>query len=258
MINAEIEPRRDLITLPRRGVKIIAPEHTQNVMALARKHKEEGTRFTDDEKANLWPDAEKARLWLMKRCGVLAKRYPNPSDGEKFMEHVDYQRREELLGIAQNLTAEIVISWRTISNKDIAVVLFGSVAKGLVKRTDHPDPSNLDLVVMGDISKEEKERLLDIIRPKRREAQRWILQKIPFINSHEDNPGNAGVFVQNLEKVRKDNYADARNYITSGAIALYDPSGIWAQVESEALSDTVEKINNKRKLLRKSNALLKC
>lgn len=247
MRNIESESGQYLITLPRRGIRVVAPEHTQRVMELARRHKEERTRFTPEEKNELWPETEKARIWIMKNCGTLAKRYPKPQDGEKFMESVDYQRRDELMLKARDLTEEIVSSWQTINpDTPIAVVLFGSVAKGLVKHTQDPDPSNIDLAVIGDISEEERERLMDEIRPHRKNVQEWILQKVPFINSAENNPGNAGVMVQHVDKLRKDRYEPTRNYIASGAIPLYDPAGVWAMLENEALLSASETMNHKK------------
>ncbi len=252
MRNLELET--NLITIPKRGLRVIAPEHTQRVMELARKHKKEGTRFTEEEKEELWPETEKARLYLMKQCGILAKRYPKPQDGEKFMESVDYQRREELLEKAKHLSTDIVSAWQQINpEKPIAVILFGSVAKGLVKHTDNSDPSNIDIAVIGDITSEEREKLMDEIRPHRKSVQEWILERVPFINSSERNPGNAGVMVQNTKKLTKDGFEPTKNYITSGAIVLHDPEGIWKNLENQALNSTYEKMNrnNRRNLPKK-------
>lgn len=251
MRNLESEPNY-LITLPRRGLKVIAPEHTRRVMELARQHKAQGTRFTDEEKASLWPDEEKARLYLMKQCGTLKRRYPQATEGKKFMESVDYESRRELIEKARSLSLDIVASWEKVNpDKQIAIVLFGSVAKGLVKHSQNPDPSNIDLAVIGDIDKDEKEKLLDEIRPHRRSVQEWILGRVPFLNSEERNPGNAGVIVQNLDVVAKDNFEPAKNYITSGAIPLHDPAGIWQQVEEKALKTAVEKMQKQRRLPKK-------
>lgn len=248
MRNLESEPNY-LITLPKRGLRVIAPKHTQRVMALARRHKEESSRFSAEEKETLWPETEKTRLRLIKQCGILAKRYPNPKDGKKFMETVDYQRREELLTKAKDLSTDIVSAWQDINpDKPIAIILFGSVAKGLVKHGENPDPSNIDIAVIGDITQSERERLMDEIRPHRKSVQGWILERVPFVNSSERNPGNAGVMVQNTEKLTKDNYEPTRNYIASGAITLYDPQGIWSDLENQALNHVYGKTNNKNKL----------
>ena len=255
MINIESKPEQRLITLPKRGLRIVAPEHTQRVMELARRHKEEGTRFTPEEKQELWPDTEKARIWLIQQCGTLAKRYPNPEDGERFMESVDYQRRNELMQKAQALSDDIVYSWQTINpDKPIAVILFGSVAKGLVKHTQNPDPSNIDLAVIGDISQDEREKLMDEIRPNRKSVQEWILERVPFVNSTEENPGNAGVIIQHTDKLTKDRHEPTRNYIASGAIALHDPERIWSNLETEALFIASE-IKNKKKRIPKKGIL---
>jgi len=231
------------ITLPRFGVKVIAPEHTARVMALAQKHKAEGTRFTQGEKANLWPVEEKVRLAIMKNCAILAKRYPTREAGERYMQDVDFARREELLAQAGQLTAHIVEKWREINpSEDIAVLLFGSVAKGLVKRPDHPDPSNIDLAVIGHISDEQRDQLLTSIRPERDRLREEILAKVPRLDSQERNPGNAGVMVQDLSKLTNGEYYGARNYIASGTIPLYDPEGMWRQVEREALAFSLQTI----------------
>jgi hypothetical protein len=142
-----------LITLPRRGLQIIPPAHTEQVMRLARRHKAEGTRFTPAEKIDLWPSSEKTRLRMIKNCKILEKRHPVPEDGKKYMESVDYSQREVLFGYAQELAETIIASWEGIEpQKPIAVLLYGSVAKGLVKGIESLDPSNIDMAVIGDIS----------------------------------------------------------------------------------------------------------
>lgn len=249
MKNLELQPNY-LITLPKRGVKVIAPEHTQAVMARAKANKLNGTTFTDEEKQKLWPEEEKARLKIMTNCGTLKRRYPQKEDGETFMKDIDYQRRDELLDRACDLTVEVVSSWEKLKPETpIAVILFGSVAKGLVKREDHPDPSNIDIAVIGEITKEERNSLLDAIRPKRIEIQNEILAKVPSIDSAERNPGNAGVIVQDMEKLTKENYSQTKNYIASGAVALYDPSGLWQKLEIDALKHEAEKAKGKKKKL---------
>ncbi len=235
------------ITLPRFGVRVIAPEHTARVMALARQHKAEGTRFTDEEKANLWPVEEKVRLAIMKNCAILAKRYPTKEAGRAYMLDVDYDRREQLLTQAGKLTTHIVEKWREIDpTQEVAVLLFGSVAKGLVKRPDHPDPSNIDLAVIGNISDEQRDQLLTSIRPERDRLRDEILAGVPVLDSSERNPGNAGVMVQHVSKLTNGSYYGARNYIASGAIPLHDPTGIWRGIEREALAFSVENATDPR------------
>jgi predicted nucleotidyltransferase len=225
-----------LITLPKRGLRVQAPAYVRRVMEVARKHKERGERFTDEEKQSLWPDAEKARLRIMTNCSILRKRYPTREEGERFMHDVDYDQREFLLGQAGDLTLGIVESWQQIApDKPIAVVLYGSVAKGLVKRPDHPDPSNIDLTVIGDISPEQRLELMDSIRSRREKVRERILARVPKVDSREHNPGNAGVMVQHTDRLLNGGFYGARNYIASGAFALHDPKGIWKSIESEAI-----------------------
>lgn len=231
-----------LITLPRLGLRVIAPRHVQAVMERAKRNKESGQRFSPEEKQSLWPITEKARLNIMANCAILRRRYPTRVAGEEFMQNVDYERREELLQAARHLTEGIVGAWKQIDPKeDIAVLLFGSVAKGLVKREDHPDPSNVDLAVIGNIRPDQRVLLLDAIRPERERIREEILARVPVLHSKERNPGNAGVMVQHTDKLRNGEYYGARNYIASGAFALYDPTNIWGQMEQEALAFTVAK-----------------
>lgn len=237
-----------LISLPKRGLRVIPPAETEANMRLARLRQ----RVT-------WSLEEKARLKQLIGCSILEKRYPTREDGEKFMrDEVDYNRREELLRMAHELTSHIIASWDIINpDKDIAVILFGSVAKGLVKKADHPDPSNIDLAVIGDISNEERVELYDRIRSKRKDIQRRIIKNNPNISpevkqraienqyvDRKENLGNAGVFIQTPEKVKKNDYSAAMIYIRSNAHALYDPSGIWHRIENE----TLEFLGGRKKL----------
>lgn len=233
-----------LMSVPKRGIQIIPPEHVRRVMAMAKQHTLEGTRWSDEEKSTLWPQKERARIRAITSCKILRQRYPKLLDGQRFMESVDYERRDQLLGYAKELTEEIVSSWQTInSDEPIAVVLFGSVAKGLVKNCRDGDPSNIDLAVIGKIKDHEKDELFDAIRNKRKEIQERILSSCNEIDSPESNPGNAGVFIQDVSKIEKGKYGDARNYISSGAIALHDPSGIWERIEDRALQIAAEKFH---------------
>lgn len=220
-----------LITLPRRGLKIIPPPETQENMRLARS----GQKV-------FWTPEEKTRLRELISCTILEKRYPTKEDGQKFMaQDVDYGRREELLSMALELTNCIVSSWQTINpQKDIAIILFGSIAKGLVKKPTHPNPSNVDLAVIGDFTPEERDRLFDGIRCKRGEIQQKIISGNPNIDPSERNPGNAGVFIQTPNKLSNNDFSATRIYVRSNAQALYDPAGIWKNIEKKALAHFAE------------------
>ncbi len=213
-----------LITLPRRGLRIIPPRETMENMVLAR----------SGNHVNPWSERERARLALIKRDTIMRKRFPDPSHGQDLMREVSYSRREELLSMAQELSDKVVAEWRELHpDRAIAVILFGSVAKGLVRNRQHQDPSNIDIAVLGNFSNEERTELLDAIRPARQEIRSRVLETCP-----EDVPegaGNAGVFVQDIDKVINNKFAGAKEYISANAVALYDPAGIWGAIESAAL-----------------------
>jgi hypothetical protein len=215
-----------LISLPRRGVRVIPPRQTMDNMRLAR----EGFSITP------WSEGEKARLALIKKDPIMAKRYPDPNSGQALMAEVCYERREELLLLAKDLTGVIVSEWGKISSdKDIAVVLFGSVARGLVRSREHPDPSNIDMSIIGNFSEEERLMLLDAIRPARQEIRLKII-KTCVGQEFSGISGNAGVYVQNVDKLINNKFACAKEYISSNAFSLHDPSGIWKMVEESALN----------------------
>lgn len=225
-----------LISLPKRGIRVIPPQETRDNMQRARLGE-----------VVSWSQDEKIRLRQIINCGILAKRYPTAADGKRFMEEVDYAWRAQLENMAEELTCGIVLKWHQINQKkDIAVVLFGSVAKGLVRKPDHPDPSNIDLAVIGNFSPEERADLFDAIRPMRRDVQKRIISKCPKVETCDTNPGNAGIFIQDADKLSKDHYEPALRYIASNAYALYDPGGIWKQIEKEAISSATAKQNKRR------------
>ncbi|HVZ58204.1 MAG TPA: nucleotidyltransferase domain-containing protein, partial [Patescibacteria group bacterium] len=166
----------------------------------------------------------------------------------EFMGEINFERRDQLLAIAHDASNKIVEEWKDINpNKEIAVLLFGSVAKGLVKRPEHKDPSNIDLAVIGDFSPEESEALFDAIRPYRADVQDMILQDCDEIESEDHNPGNLGVLVQNTEKMSNGHFSGAINHISAGAFALYDPSNMWNAIEEHTLTEMAKEQKTKRK-----------
>ena len=197
--------------------------------------------------ARLSPEQLTAKMELVSLAGTLKSRFPDPQSGEGFMTQVDPDRGETLKGYATELTEEIVSSWQNIApEKPIAVVLFGSVARGLVKSQMHTDPSNIDLSVMGDINEEEREKLFDLIRPQRVSTQEKILKDCPDVQTGELNPGNAGVHIQHVDKLRKNGFHSTLYwYIASSAQALHDPDNVWGQLESDALDYYIK--NKRRK-----------
>lgn len=191
---------------------------------------------------------EGERLRVIIEDGNLKKRYPTVEDGLDFMKKVDYLKRDEMFGYAVDMSKHIVEKWREINSEiPVAVILFGSVAKGLVKSAENPDPSNIDLAVIGTISDSERERLYDSIRERRGEIQQNILSSHSEIDSPEDNPGNVGVIIQDTHKVINGNFTAAINYIASCATPLHDDAGIWQAIEDEALERSYEKTKHKKK-----------
>ncbi|GEM_PF-3430078 len=177
------------------------------------------------------PSEEGRRLHIINQDPILKRRFPKNS-GIIYMDYVDFGWREELykkaIGMTNKIVEESTLIGKVAKNKngkeiaEIAVILFGSVAKGLVRTKNHPDPSNIDLAVIGNFNKEEREELFNRIRRSRESIGIEI-------------GNNAGVTIQCPEKLIKDNYSSALAYIGSSARALYDPMEIWKNIEWEAL-----------------------
>jgi predicted nucleotidyltransferase len=183
-----------------------------------------------------WSSRERARLHLITRDPMLKKRYATASQGVELMGKVCYERREQLLSLAKDLTGTVVREWNKISqDKNIAVVLFGSVARGLVRNPSHADPSNIDMSIMGSITGEERAMLMDAIRPARLQVRSVILAAYGGEENFPPSTGNAGIFVQDVDKLINNKYACAKEYISSNATVLYDPAGIWTAIEAAAL-----------------------
>lgn len=207
------------VWLPDRGIEMLLPP-----------------RYSPISEAE--PTREKnERLLQISNDGPLRKRYPSPEAGLKFMQTVDFDRRNYLLRLAQSATEKIVDEWKKINSEtEIAVIVFGSVAKGLVKKNDDPDPSNIDMSVIGNISDSDRDKLYDAIRPYRKSVQEDILGTSGEVNSPEKNPGNLGICIQHTDKLTNGHFSAMAGYIGSGAFPIYDPSNIWGDLEKNALS----------------------
>lgn len=188
------------------------------------------------------PEMASEFLGVITRDSILKKRYPKPTDGENFMKSVDYNRRDELLALAQGLCKQIVETWNNINpNKDIAVLLYGSVARGLVKDTYNPNPSDIDLTVIGNFTEYERNKLMYSIHPMRNTVRRQIIESCPnVIGEFAEDIRYAGTLVQNREKLTKERYSAAIHYLGSCITPLYDPSGIWVEIERRALEVVAE------------------
>ncbi|MCX6782813.1 MAG: hypothetical protein NTZ20_02370 [Candidatus Levybacteria bacterium] len=250
-----------LVTLPNLGIKIAAPEEIKEKIIFARKEMETKTRMTEDEKKTINPQLERERLIkllkitpkdkeklniklsLISSCSILKKRYPTKEIGKSFIEtQVDYEWVEELLKKVNEIKTKIISSWNKIEiNKPIAIILFGSVAKCLIKNKDHEFPSNIDIAVIGDITNEEREQLFDKIR----EAREIIKDTAPV-----------GVHIQNIKKLTCDYFNPTINYIKSGAIAIYDPNEIWKNLENNAIEYEIKKRKKTKPRIKTKNKII--
>lgn len=219
-----------LITVPKRGLRIIAPPETAHKMSQAKR----------GEVVAPFSLEEKVRLKELINAKVLAKRYPTKECGQAFMEDVDYEWREQLLKLSKVVAFGLVCAWGEISKKPIAVVLYGSIARGLVKRPDHPDPSNIDIAAIADFTDNEKEQLFDKIRPVREAMARYVKSKCPEI-THNSNGGNVGVHLNTIRSLEVANYSSTINLLQAAATPLYDPNDIWKRLEGEAIFRSMPK-----------------
>jgi predicted nucleotidyltransferase len=211
-------------------------------MALARSLEPGGTKSP----RIFWSDRERTRLRLMLDDRILARRYPTKAEGAQVMEQVDYRRREELLGYAHELSEHIVETWNEINpDKPIAVLVYGSIARGLVKAVDAPQVSDIDLTAIGDFTDSERAQLRGNIQGKREEIRDRILADAPG-SVEKTDIRYAGAMVQNVTTLTKNGYSDAINYIRSGAFPLYDPTSIWQRIEGEALDFAASRRNKNR------------
>jgi len=241
MINTFELDRR--ITHPHAGIRMIAPAPVREVLASIKQRtavidgQRVHTPLDPSQRTTLWTPELKARIQLMLGNRITARRYPERQIGESFMHEVDTERHIELLGLADRMSDHIVSEWQKIDpQKDIAVVLFGSVATGLVKSRLHPDPSNVDLAVVGDFNQEATTSLLNAIKSERTAIGEEIRSTCPNVDRTLDPlPGNVGVFVQRPQILTNDHFGEARVYLASGAYALHDPAGIWAEIDRGAI-----------------------
>lgn len=238
----------EYISLPRRGLRIVAPPELQDVLASINQRRKDHIPLSQDDRKRLWTPEQKARLDLLLKCKITARRFPTPEHGKGFMQEIDMQRRDEYMTYVRELTENIVNGWSEInSQKAIAVILFGSVAKGLVKDKNHSDPSNIDMTIIGDFSGNERCELFDKIRSKREEISERIRSSSPNIDySIRPLPGNVGVCIQNTETLSKDRFGETRVYLSAGAFATYDPSDIWTSLTEGAINVQHRKITPTR------------
>lgn len=178
---------------------------------------------------------ETTRYKLISHDHILKTRHPTPDAGEQYMASTDLSWRETLYFLATDVANFIVAQAREMGliknlrdaqtrneDNDIAVLMFGSVAKRLSRTQEHQDPSNIDLAIIMPTSEGQKEEMFDRIRAKRAEVTAEI-------------GNNVGVHIQSANTIRQEDYSPATEYIKSSTRALYDQSRIWQTIEAEAL-----------------------
>lgn len=168
------------------------------------------------------------RLSIIETDPILKKRHAESGEGcnygNNYMTRVDLEWRENLLkeanlmaGVIRNSAAEL-----GFVDEEFAIILFGSIPRGLSRARTDEDPSNIDLSVIGNFSDYDREAILNRIKPTRDEIGRKI-------------GNNTGVFVQNKYRLTRENYQPVIQFIGACAEPLYDPGGIWQHLEKEAL-----------------------
>lgn len=245
MIRSEALEQTKSLYLPERGVVVELPASCY-----------QGINICPESGQVTLDPLIRAQLKAISSEAILQNHYPALEYGENFMGQISPQWRDRLLEQANVVTRSIVKACQSIGKERFAVLLFGSVAKNLVKFPAHSDPSNIDIAVIGDFIPTEKKDLFDLIRPVRQEVTDSIKRaqfckcetihcrcRIVDQGSAPDASrkdllvdSRVGVFIQTPEVLRKDGYGGAREYVASCAKALYDPEGVWGEIEHEVIA----------------------
>src|SRR5579884_1622392 len=178
--------------------------------------------------------SEIERIKAIMKDPTLKKRYPKPEDGQAFMMETSPEWRSYLLSRSKEAAAEIGWNCERMGYERFAVVLFGSVSRNLVKHPKHPDPSNIDLAVIGEFSPYSREPIFDRIRPLREHLTSEINQNEGRYNE-DGNFERLTVLVQPIDNVRSMDYFSVRTHISACARPLYDPTSLWNELEKEAM-----------------------
>ncbi len=244
------------IYIPARGVRVELPPQ---VLAQSKMHEHNIHRCSQTcERPAIVPLSWESKYWIIaiQNDRTLRRRYPQEEIGQRFMTQVDHDWRETLYDRALDLTGSIQNAAREIGVQRFAVVLYGSVARNLVKRPGHPDPSNIDIAVVGSISCQEKDEMYRLIRNDREEVttrikdeeknaiearteglalDRVTKAKLGRIDREIDPIGRAGVIIRSVPAVKESDYDLVLWYMAGCGQPLYDHDGLWAQLEHEAM-----------------------
>lgn len=231
-----IENAQQMFWLPERGITVtLPPLITQQISGpIARREDVDPLQFH--------------RLSIIANDPIMRKRLPSSKDGLEYMTKVDLSWRQELLKEACSMTDAIrtsVPEVTTACDGDFAVIIFGSISRGLTRNRENEDPSNIDLSIIGNFSEDDRIAIFNRIRPTRDQIAARI-------------GNNVGVFVQTHDKLIKNGYGAMIQYIGACAYALYDPNHIWSKLEEEALAfsktKTVSAISNSQSMYQPQRA----
>lgn len=209
--------------LPRRGVIVTLPPHVTREIA---------------GPISRWEDITPAaghRLALLDKESILKKRFPNSEIGNDYRNRVDMVWRGALLHEAMYMAYAIKEAVKQVTGfaeEEFAILLFGSIARGLSRSRQDADPSNLDITVIANFTEDQREQVFYIIRPNRERGRERIRN-------------NIGVCLQTPSKFTNDHYALTLELIGSCAQPLHDPGNLWGQLEQEALEYSLTKTRKK-------------
>lgn len=226
------ERAEQLVWLHERGLVVALPPESSRRITM------------DTVRGRCLSPLESTRLRILNSDPIVTLRCPSEDYGVRYMGKVDPVSRETIYyPLAEKLSNGIVnavksmgkVSAHNPNEAEVAVLLFGSVAKCLSRNVADKDPSNLDIVVIGEFDDEEKHELFTRVSKVRADVRKELLSYNPSSRITPDM-ANAGVHIQRSEQFRKGDYGWAIQMIGSSARALYDPLGIWKTIEDEALA----------------------
>lgn len=209
---------------------------------------------------------ESYRIGGIRSDSILAKRYPNPEVGWRYMAAVSTEWGAKLTDDAIKMGQELAEASRSMGKDQFAVVLYGSTARGLVKCPKHRDPSNIDMAIIGDFNLDERSSVLDKVRPLRESISSQILieeksrscscqgeyagedahgfvtatySKEPGSECNQTDNGfkRVGIHVMNIQAIRSDQYSGLRRIITACAYPIIEEGEMWATEEKIAIAN---------------------
>jgi hypothetical protein len=248
MFEKQFQLPNELISIPRRGLRHALPESVDTKVRDFRVgsflHRDVYRRVRPQ-----WSSDDLVRFDLILNSSVLAQRFPHPDAGRKLMGVVDYNYRNELFGYSLDMSKIIqnaIYTMPSYFDKYYAILLFGSIPRGLVKRPGYFDPSNIDIAVIGNFNSSERDYIFDHIRQDRHDLQDYMLRQNKMWRMPFEQRCNVGVHIQDQGKITGNSFSTALQYISSCAYPLYDNYHVWSEIESDAIAYYNKKFEKKR------------